>query len=84
MPYVVSRNGRARFIAQTIDEGRELARVEECRALGLPATHPGTDAPVEPIAWGGEYVIRDDGSVDMGHINPDVAVGGWWRVERVE
>lgn len=84
MPYILKHNGRDHSTHATLAEAQEAARLAECATLGIPATHPGTDAPVEPIAWGGEYASNPDGSIDATRMNPDVSVGGWWRVERVE
>lgn len=79
--YVLKHNGNPISIHATVDEAKDVARLAECATMGIPAVHPGTDSPVEPIAWGSEYAVNPDGSIDMSRLNPDVAVGGWWRIE---
>lgn len=83
MPFIASRNGRARLMAATLEEAADRARVEECKLLGVPAADADGKS-TEVIAWGPEYVINPDGSVDASRLAPGVLVGGWWRIEEVD
>jgi hypothetical protein len=82
MPFIASRNGRAKFIAATPEEVAARANSEECKILGVPAAADGT-LP-DAITWGREHVINPDGSVDTSRLAPGVLVGGWWRIEEVD